>query len=319
VIHVLFLHAAEYAYQTSALIESINRSVDMRAALCTQWEVDHLENYIGSDVDIVVTVHSRGMIVETITAFCRKNEVVTVTLQDGIMDYMHWTVVAPDRYNPLLTDYIFVFGEASRRLLIDREVDESKIIVTGCPRFDQYVTTERNDRYVLITCANTPYHILREKVSLLFIFFRLICHCKMSGTPFRLRLPGKLKKSLMFRFLSLLLPRSARLERSLAEDMADAMCVCTTMSTLVLESLCLRKPVVLIKNHGYRNYINVPHQMTGLMGKIQPKPISSIRFNEAYEKILLENVAFLGNSTNRVVEMLRELGKSRVSESLNQL
>ena len=311
-IQVLFLHGAEYAYQTRSLIELINNKSYMCAALCVQWDVDHLEDSIGPDVDIVVTIHSRKTLVEKVSAYCKENGVITVTLQDGIIDFKHWTVVAPDRYNPLFTDYIFVFGEASRRLLVERGVDGEKIVVTGCPRFDQYAVAERSERYVLITCANTPYHKLAEKVVLFVMLLKLILYCRISSIPFRLRLPPKLKKSFIFRPLSWLLPGEERSERPLMEDIADAMCVCTTMSTLVLESLCLRKPVVLINNHNYPVYINLPHQMSASMGKIQPRPLSSIRFNEVHEKILLDNAAFLGESTIRVVETLRQLGKRRV-------
>lgn len=312
-IRILFLQSEEYVYQTRALVDRINNERDMCALLCTKWDVRHLEGSIGADVDIVVTVHSRKALVEKVAAYCKEKGIITVTLQDGIIDFKHWTVVAPDRYNPVLTDYIFVFGEASLRLLLERGVDAEKIVVTGCPRFDQYADADRSESYVLITSANTPCHTFAEKVLLFVMLLRLVLLCRVSRTPFRLRLPPKLKKSLLFRQLLWFLPKREILDRSLMEDMANAICVCTTMSTLVLEALCLRKPVMLMSNHSYPVYIDFPFKLSGMLGGVLPKPLSSICFEDADEKILRDNVAFLGGATARVVEELREIAGKRSS------
>jgi len=304
-INILFLHTHAFSYQTQALIDAINMTQKMQASLCTSWSSDSLDKVISSDTHILITIHSRKSILKNIYDYCRQKKIVLILLQDGIIDYKHWNVVATDRYDPQIGDYFFVFGKASEELLLKRGVAQEKIIITGCARFDTYFSSETiKGDYVLITCANTPYHSLKEKVTLFIQFMRLICFCKINHYTFYIRLPESVKKKLAFRFLLLLQKNNSHKKISLLEEISGAQLVCTTMSTIVLESLCLGKPVLLIKNHTYPLYIHLPLQLTSIFSKIPFKNLNQVVFSEEERIVLEENIAYQGHSMQRIIDKL---------------
>lgn len=309
-IKILFLHSSAFIYQTQRLIEQINLTRDMNATLCTSWNNDKLHELIPHDITILITIHSRKSILEDIYNYCKKCNIIMIILQDGIIDYKHWNIVVPDRYNPLLSDYIFVFGRTSQQLLVNRGIAREKIIITGCPRFDTYFSKESTQGdYVLITCANTPYHTLKEKIVLWMQLLYLISFCKVNQYPFRIRFSESVKKKNIFRFLLFFENKNNVNSVSLKEEINGARLVCTTMSTLVLESLCLQKPVMLIKNHTYPYYIQTTFELKKIFSKLPFKSLDEITFSKKDQKLLNDNISYQGCSTMRVIASLYKIGK----------
>jgi len=308
-ISVLFIHRPEFLYQTEALIETIERTEGMRARLCTDWNDSDLDTLIGEEVDCVVTIHSRQKLIGGIIDYCQRHAITTVTLQDGIIDYKHWNIVAPERYRPLLSDYIFCFGEHSRELLLERGVPDARIVVTGTPRFDLYDREKREGAYILVTTANTPYHTFFEKLKLFFQLAGLIGWFRLKRAPFHLRFPKKLQKSWSFRLL--LKMQQDRAEYGLMEDLSNATLVYTTMSTVAIESLCLGKPVVLIRNDTFPKYMRTPVEIAEWLPGIQSSPPLELPFEGRYRELLKHQVSHLGAASRVIVRTLREIAAEK--------
>jgi hypothetical protein len=170
--------------------------------------------------------------------------VPSLHLPDGIVEWRNqWE--RPDRgplFRPVLSTRIACLGPAQARLL-SQWGNASRCIVTGSPRFDEYLGNSRRTRptegsfRLLVATAQTPAFTERDRISLLALL-RVVKEWAESQTQIVLtwRLTGGLDKLLG-------VPQSSG---PLRDQLANCDAVWTSPSTLQLEAMLAGLPVAVL-------------------------------------------------------------------------
>jgi len=273
-------------------------------------------------IDGVLTVHSLDDKLLTKLAESKKHK-LTVTLQDGLIEYAHCCLKESSRhrYRPIATDFLMTFGERPKRIALSR-CQQAKVIATGSPRFDEYFSFQNQkvdkDHPVLVTTANTPWFNNPSRKQFLKLFIEIIKTLSEMHIDFKLRLPDKVKKELTIKsplafnriMRSSYLKGIGNPETPLLVDMLSCSSVITTPSTVALEAMILNRPVSIIRIGPYPMYLESAFELTSREA-ITPVMTTikecSVDFDDrmAFQQIIKEeNVIADGRASERVCELI---------------
>ena len=273
-------------------------------------------------VDGVLTIHSLDNKLLTKLAGL-KNRTLTVTLQDGLIEYAHCCLKesTSHRYRPIVTDFLLTFGERPKKIALSR-CQDANVIATGSPRFDEY--SQYQDKSVeigspvLMTTANTPWFDSRSKKEFIKLFIEILGTLTELHIDFKLRLPDKVKKELMFKsplaFNRILRSRYLKglgnPEIPLIDDVLSSSAVITTPSTVALEAMILNRPVAIIRTGAFPMYLESAFELAGTDSIV---PVLSglterhVDFDNrmAFQQIIKEeNVMADGRASERVANFI---------------
>ena len=186
-------------------------------------------------------------------AVARGMGIPSITIQHGILPGDPENL----EYVPAWSDYVAVWGERGLRWFEEAGIEPSRLVVTGCPRFDSYVTLRRvpqtpgaEDEAVVTLLLNPSEPAVRSVMIAEYLeAFR--------GTPWGLtiRLHPAESKSQFQRLWQDLAPSEVggRTTISQSEPLQQVLqasdAVVTYDSTAGLEAMLLGKPVVLYGSH----------------------------------------------------------------------
>lgn len=217
-------------------------------------------------------------------AVARGMGIPSITMQHGVL---------PGRpedldYVPAWSDYVAVWGERGLRWFAEAGIDPRRLVVTGCPRFDSYVSlrganpadgTATDPIVTLLLNPSDPSAralMIREYIE------------AVRGTPWRqvIRLhPAESEPqflSLWRRFAPAELLRRTTISQSrpLHRDLRVSDVVVTYDSTAGLEAMLLGKPVLVYGSHLYPTGSPYP-SWVGV-----PPPTTPAALREALESVL---------------------------------
>ncbi len=117
---------------------------------------------------IIITEQDRYGSIAPLVLAARKYEIPTITLMHGMIDN-------PVGFTPVLADYIFCWGAIQKRQLLEWEVPEEKICITGAPQLSRISSCDeieaRNklnlslDKKVVLFASTTVTESLRLKLA----------------------------------------------------------------------------------------------------------------------------------------------------------
>jgi len=279
------------------------------------------------DFDILITVHS--VVAEVARLFeSVHGRIPTLTLQDEILEHRHcWEKKGRSiqRYRPVLSDKIAVFGERSRALLLAWGNPEQKISVTGAARFDAYCAHAAQDSGpILLACGDTPFLDKSEDDELFAMFDELIKVCSAGNIPFRFRMPEKVRRRVLasagdFPILRTLCMSDATVEPS-PQDVITAGAVVTTPSTGALEAMAAGKAVALLHPRDVTVYLSAawnirrPQDMRTVLRELLAPPAEKLMYQSV---ILGENLLVATDATANIVELIRSMAAGRVRDPVS--
>ena len=268
---------------------------------------------------LVITIHSFNKRVLSLLKEL-KGKVKTLTIQDGIIEYKssNHKFQGNYRFQPLYSDYIAVFGEASKNILLGYGIDEEQIFVIGSPRFD-IIKPSSTKEYLLITMANRPGYGLENCIKYYKLMEDLLIFLESSNVNFRLRLSrgvsniGQESIYKIFNKPSDILikyfnhpPSSIPLYNELEKDYA----LITTPSTTSLEGMLYQIPVVhLVSDTVPINLqtvwnINIKEHFNDIIFQLK-KPSKFKLLNQ--NVILRYNISNMNNSTYKLIKLIENL------------
>lgn len=249
-----------------------------------------------------------------------RGKVPTLTLQDGIIEYQHSSVVFADgtaRYRPLASDRIAVFGDASARLLRAMGVAPDRIHVTGSSR----ITLGDADRFpgtgdILIATANKPGYSQAQLVAFYRLLDRTVTTLAASGHRLRFRFGRGLKpdglcavelfadtlgQDMVNRIRSL--PQSTA---PLEQDLRESRAVITTASTLSIEAMAQGLPVAHLSYDDDTAFLHPAWQIrpdsdacSVLQSMLEPTPLQKM-----YQLSVLHDNLRPGPATDRIADLI---------------
>lgn len=239
---------------------------------------------------IAVTTDPVGPEMTTIMKNAKAKGIPSLALQDGIVEYEHCWKKRLDRYRPLITDCIAVFGNFTKQILMSWGIAENRIFVTGCPRFDSYhesKNTYPDKPNILLTCANTPYIDDESKNEFRLSFINITKELENCGINYSIRLSRQKTLSLFKNEPSILkrlktnqetisqnigykpaalftsvIRKFAPNQFTIAKDICNSSAVITTISTVALESMALKRPVAILDYTGDTMYHTAPWKIS---------------------------------------------------------
>lgn len=303
---VAFLCDHSFQYQLVGLQKILQE--DFLICFFTKAELESLKKF---NADMIITVHSFG---EDISAFFNQSKAKSITIQDGIIEYAHSFLKknSAARYKPVLTDYIFVLGERSKKILLSWSIPEEKILVTGIPRFDEYKKqhqVECEQDYLLVTSANTPWFSKKTKRLFYEKYYMLVEYLMASGINFRLRLPNRVLRLAPESFINLI--KEVYLSKNdLLNDLCGAKAVISTPSTIVYEAMAMHKPFALFKTSSETVYTQAAWEFTDIsdakviINELLDPPKYKLSFQEL---ILNENCSNIGNASFKIANLVKSI------------
>lgn len=259
----------------------------------------------------------------------RKACVPSLGLEDGIIEYEHCWKKRPDRYRPLITDKIAVFGNYTKRILMSWGIEGNRIEVTGCPRFDALHGVNKSlpaKSRILLTCANTPFVDEKTREEFRTSFLEIAEKMEMYGFDYFIRLNKEKtlslfgKDSVVFKRLrqdnsalfNRVLKKLKLNQRTIMQDISEASAVITTPSTVVLEAMAMGRPVAIINYSGETIYhrtpweISSPHHIkTVVQELLDPAPPKMLFQNQLFS----DYVFFDGSASKRIADIVFKMIK----------
>jgi len=309
---------------------------------CTVIRRRHATEYDFKNCAVAVVADPIGPHIVTAMQRAREAGVPSLGLEDGIVEYEHCWKKRPERYRPLLTDQLAVFGPYTKRILMSWGLAENRIVVTGCPRFDLYHELRQQpgpaEPRILLTSANTPYCDDQSKTEFRSAFLDVAKELESSGVDYLVRinrrkvmelygrdepaLTGKMRlhpQSLAHRLgrwpaaaVSAVLRKLDPDRFSIARDIADSTAVITTISTVGLEAMAMGRPVAILNYSGETLYHRTPWEISGpahlkrVVGELLNPPAAKMLFQE---QLLSEYITFDGSASRRLVDHIVGLMK----------
>lgn len=273
-------------------------------------------------VDGVLTIHSLdNKLLEKLAGL--KNRTLTVTLQDGLIEYAHCCLKesTKHRYRPIVTDFLLTFGERPKKIVLSR-CQQAHVLATGSPRFDEYFQYQDKSveigNPVLLTTANTPWFDSRSKKEFIKLFIKILGSLNELHIDFKLRLPDKVKKELIFKsplaFNRMLRSRYLKglgnPETPLIDDVLNSSAVITTPSTVALEAMILNRPVAIIRTGAFPLYLESAFELAGtdsIVPVLSTLTERHVDFDDrmAFQQIIKEeNVIADGHASERVADII---------------
>ncbi len=318
-----FIIEPRYRYYVASVVDRLVEGSDDGVLFFGLEDADGLSTRV-EEFDILITIHTLSAnIVEIFSA--AKGRRPTLTIQDGIIEHHHcWEILNREvqRYRPILSDKLAVFGERSRAILMSWGARPDQIVVTGSPRFDEYAQPDPGlqGTYILLTCANTPFRNSVEQEAFLLAFDSLIRICTARRLTYRLRLPPLVRRGIRASQLDIEpLRRACKSHpesRPLIADLAEAAAVVTTPSTVALESMAMSKPTALVHPRHLTVYLSSPWNIRTaddaevVLSEILAPPAEKMRYQSL---IFQENVATGSDATANVCELIRRMAASNSS------
>ena len=229
---------------------------------------------------------------------------------------------------PLSSEYIFVFGEDSKKRLVKLGLPEKKIIITGSPQFDRYLYKKRiskkEKKIVFFPSSESSYNVLpeahltkkKERETFLMLFkalkefpeYTLIIKGRLGWDMNNL--PKIIAKEKCMRNVKFIIDADP------SEVMANAEIVIVNVTTLVLDALLLKKPIISIwfkdmkKFCGYEdsNYIQTVYNSTQLKMAIK-KNLNKIKEDSLKRKLYLKKqlAVFKEGSSKKISRIVKNL------------
>lgn len=313
---VAFIIDGNYRRYVASVEERVLAKSSGQTAYFATNEVDQILSNI-DDFDILVTIHSVSDNIRRLFTQV-KGRIPTLTIQDGIIEHQHcWDKNRQgiQRYRPILSDKIAVFGDRSRALLLAWGASPNQIVVTGAPRFDEYMAGDSSGKGpILLTCANTPFFEKSGETSFFLIFEEIIKYLGNANVAFRLRFPEKVRKRALawdgcFSHLKALCMAVSE-TNPLVYDLTEARAVVTTVSTVAVEAMLLGKPTALVHPQCSTVYLSSPWNIrceadiASVVRDLMEPPEEKM----IYQSIVLnENLLVGSNATANVVRLMEEM------------
>jgi len=324
-----------FEYQISDVVKILflDKNINVEIIHRDKWQEFNFKNCA-----IAVTTDSIGPEIALAMQRAKDAGVPSLTIQDGIIEYEHCWKKRSDRYRPLLTDLIAVFGNFTKQILISWGVPENKIHIVGCPRFDLYSTLRQigpSKPRILLTCANTPYVDDNTKEQFRESFIEVAKELEVSGMSFFVRL-NKRKTLDLFTKESIIINKqrpnqhamakfigsasSAALASimkrlrpnlfTIAQDIKHASAVITQISTVGLEAMAMGRPVAILNYSGETVYHRTPweirsrqHIKTVIQELLNPPPAKML----FQEQLFSEYVYCDGFASKRIADMINHM------------
>jgi len=278
------------------------------------------ETHLLLNAKLIITIHSFNSVV---LKFLQKVKgiVKTLTIQDGIIEYKssNHRFQGNYRFRPLYSDYIGCFGEGSKRLLLTYGVKENQIFLIGSPRFDKIEFLKKEKKYLLITMANRPGYGLENTINYYTLMEKLLVWLEKENINFKLRLSrgvssiGQESIYKIFDNPSVILKKYFDREPSsvsLYEDLNEAYAVITTPSTVSLEAMLFKIPVV----HLISDTVPINLQTVFNIYKEEDfcKVIPELKSPSSFkllnqEMILNDNISYQFSSAIEIVKLIKRL------------
>ena len=268
-----------------------------------------------------------------------KSKIPTVTLQHGKASIPNKN--ENNLYKYLISDWMIIFGSRQAEALRLSGIDFKKIKVLGSVKYDLYIDKIENkllnneNRRILLGVQETMFY--QEYRETIFINFIMILLSSKERYVLSIRfhpsiLKRKRKKFILginkiFQFSNVVFEVS-KIEDPL-EDISKSMVVFTSDSTLAMEAIILKKPVIEYlsskrdddKKFGdYRDF--VLHASTGKDAEIFIKKLFSDK--EFYNKIIKKQNKFINaeimlpKAIPRILNFINSLNNNRRSTINNQ-
>jgi len=263
------------------------------------------------------------------------NLAVHIAKQKGIktLCIQHGAIgVGPDgagSFVPVSVDKVAVWGDSSRKTLINKGTQKEKIVVTGAPQFDNLkrlnteiteslakdLCLDMSKKYILFTTQNFPY--MEETV-------RSVCKAVKSILGLQLVIKTHPAEYLTKHYKKIIKESGVKgilTKRYLHPLIKGCSIIITVSSTTGLEALIMRKPLITINLSGKHDLM--PYAEKGAaIGVYKPediKPaIKSVLEDKDVRKKLAKNAKLFiydqcykidGKASERIVDLIKEIIK----------
>jgi len=308
-------------YQLASVMNALSLDTALKTKILHR---DQWLTYDFSRCAVAVTTDSIGPDIARVMKRAKDAGVPSLTIQDGIIEYEHCWKKRLDRFRPLLTDRIAVFGDFTKKILISWGTSEDKIDVTGCPRFDGYTKLDKalpSKPCILLTSANTPFMDDVTKEEFRDSFLMIAKALTSIGIDFFIRLnkektvnlflnePNVIKRLRQNKHsvADRILKRLNINQRTIAQDIQCVSAVITSVSTIALEAMAFERPVAIFNFSGETTYhkasweIAGSHQIQKVVQELLSPPPPKILFQH---QLFNEYVRDDGQASQRVADII---------------
>jgi hypothetical protein len=229
---------------------------------------------------------------------------------------------------PMSADYILAFGQGTKERLINLEVPEEKIIITGSPQYDKFAKKEKNNLNkkisFIMSCPDSHYlfpeiHITKKRQKEVL---RMLFKTMKKFPDYKLSIKGR--KDWDMNELVKIIAREENFENfefeinpSPIEFLKKAKIIIVNVTTMVLDGLLLEKPAISIwfkdieKFTGYKDSkaIATVHTQKELEKAIREKIKEETEKDKKFRKEWLEYELFKldGKSGKRSANFIEKI------------
>jgi len=288
------------------------------------------------DFDLILCWDDSAFVERTILSLSKLHHIPSLQLQHGVISNVHhdnriwFSLLLRD----IITDKYALYGNKMYKTCLDNDADKEKLVITGCPRYDElfnYPKSNNNKNQILFLTSGMP------TVYSYFNSVDVILHYEELVTAIFKKLRTLTDKNIVIkrhpsqdeiidikRIASELLPNAKITSNANTYELiSNSDVIISPPSTAVTEAIALDKPVLLIKYMPF-DYSS-PYQKTHSV-----LPISSINdVDEAINQILFDShtrsvlakgrqqflkqvLSYPGQSVNQVLKVINDMLQNNV-------
>jgi len=282
------------------------------------------------DFDLILCWDDSQFFERTILSLSKLHNIPSLQLQHGIISYVNhenriWFTL---QLRDIITDKYALYGNTTHKTFLDNGADKEKLVITGCPRYDElfnYPKSNKKNQILFLTSGIPTSYSYFNSVDVILHYEELVTtifkklHTFTDKNIVIKRHPSQDEIIDIKQIASELLPNAKIISNANTYELiSNSDVIISPPSTAITEAIALDKPVLLIKYMPF-DYSS-PYQKTHSV-----LPISSINdVDEAINQILFdphtrsvlakgrqqflkEVLSYPGKSVNQVLKVINDM------------